>query len=298
MVLIVITFSQAEPAGGPPAGLTALPPPSSGSAPAPLGPTRRSAVPRDSAAPTPSPPAPLPLTRALLVSNLVSIVQARGSQVRPAPRHSPSPRSSLHVSRPLQCPRLPEAPADTNFRSLPLLATETAPGWPRAATAGRKGAEASGPPRRKMATAGGGSAAELGSRGLLRLLSFCVLLAGEASQTRELHSARRTFRSASWFPPPRRPSPLEILFLFRSHDRSSPFPGPEGPLCPGPRRVSPGPPAGHRLDSHLIRMPPFPRSPATPPTIKEDRCQLSFLPKAFRRFKVKAAVFRGTGQRY
>nr|KAF6291176.1 nicastrin [Myotis myotis] len=29
-----------------------------------------------------------------------------------------------------------------------------------------------------MATAGGGSAAELGSRGLLRLLSFCVLLAG------------------------------------------------------------------------------------------------------------------------
>lgn len=67
-----------------------------------------------------------------------------------------------------------------------------------------------------MATAGGGSAADLGSRGLLRLLCLCVLLAGEASLARELHSARRTLRSSqpsvSWFPSSRPLNPLSLSF--------------------------------------------------------------------------------------
>lgn len=45
-----------------------------------------------------------------------------------------------------------------------------------------------------MATAAGGFVANLGSPGLLHLLSFFALLAGEASPTRELHSIRRTLR--------------------------------------------------------------------------------------------------------
>lgn len=45
-----------------------------------------------------------------------------------------------------------------------------------------------------MATAAGGSVANLGSPGLLHLLSFFALLAGEASPTRKLHSVKRTLR--------------------------------------------------------------------------------------------------------
>lgn len=45
-----------------------------------------------------------------------------------------------------------------------------------------------------MAAAGAGFVAGLESRVLLRRLSFCVLLAGEASPTREFHSVRSTLR--------------------------------------------------------------------------------------------------------
>lgn len=139
-----------------------------------------------------------------------------------------------------------------------------------------------------MATAGGSPAADPGSRRLLRLVSFCVLLAGEAFPARELRRVRRTVRigrAAGAAVPllvpsaPGSPHPVNPLSLS--------FPRQKFPLLPGldlrvpspPRHiVSPFPPPASSWTSSLARplcpaasFSPRPQPPH--PLVRKDRCQ-------------------------
>lgn len=113
-------------------------PPPSGIPPGSSGPNSvsESAHPQslsDSTAPNIQPPlfsfssSSLPLTRALLVSNLVSILQTSGSQVRLADTAAPGcgclPKASTSATRGRGSRKL----LNSNFRSLARWATETAP---------------------------------------------------------------------------------------------------------------------------------------------------------------------------
>ena len=154
------------------------------------------------------------------------------------------------------------------------------------------GIEASAQLRGKMATAGGGCVADPGSRSLLRLLSFCVLLAGEASPARELQSVRRTLRicsaaraAVSHLVPaaPPSPHPVNPLF-FVPTTKVPPLPGPEGPFSPAAGQVSRFPLPGLFLNFQLNSLPlcpdtSFPPRPSHPTQNQKGqvlRVQLSF----------------------
>lgn len=119
--------SAEESAADPPPGRPALLPSSSGLARrAPLGLSR---PPRQRRADTQSPSSPwfspLPLTRALLVSNLVSILQAWGSE---APTRAPPLPAALRLPpRQRRSAAPPGSSPATNFRSQEPRTTETAP---------------------------------------------------------------------------------------------------------------------------------------------------------------------------
>lgn len=123
-----------------------------------------------------------------------------------------------------------------------------------------------------MATAGGGSVADPGSQGFLRLLSFCVLLAGEASPARELQSVRRTLRIAPAASgavsllvpvPPLSPHPVNP-FSFVPTTEVPPLPGPEGPFSPAARCVAPFPLPGLFLDFQPDSLPFYPDASFSP----------------------------------
>ena len=153
------------------------------------------------------------------------------------------------------------------------------------------GIEVSAQLRGKMATAGGSCVADPGSRSLLRLLSFCVLLAGEASPARELQSVRRTLRicpaasaAVSHLVPaaPPSPHPVNPLF-FVPTTKVPPLPGPEGPLLPRGRSSLfpfPGLFLNFQLNSlPLCRDTSFPPRPSHPTQNQKGqvlRVQLSF----------------------
>lgn len=147
-----------------------------------------------------------------------------------------------------------------------------------------------------MATAGGGSVAGPGSRSFLRLLPFCVLLAGEASPARELHSVGESSdlpNSERRRPPsgPRSPSvppPCKSPFSFVPTTKVPPLPGPEGPFFPVALRVDPFPPPGLFLDFQPDSFPlcsdaSFPHGPShLTHNQKGQVSEFSFLPSAFR----------------
>lgn len=218
-----------------------------------------------------------------MVSNLVSILQSCGSElpIRAPPRPA-ALRSAASTSAPL---RRGSRKFLQKRTSGPWSAgpPRRRPSGPREATAGPE-AEASGPLAGKMAAAGGGSASDLRRRDLLRLVSSCVLLAGEASPARGLHSAGRTLRvgpaagaAVSFLLSPT----LLIFLLFRPHDGSSPFTWTSGSLLPrgtsGRPISSSGTPA--RL-SHFARVPPFPQGPSHPTHSQKGQVpELSCLPQ-------------------
>lgn len=88
---------------------------------------------------------------------------------------------------PRQLPQVaaPGSASDENFRSLERLGhRDEAGGILERRLRDRQGPEASAQRRDKMATTRGGSGPDPGSRGLLLLLSFSVVLAGEVTPPR------------------------------------------------------------------------------------------------------------------
>lgn len=152
------------------------------------GPDSASVTPRDSTAPdtrSSSSPSSSPFTfdpRALGLEfgQHPRDLRLRAADPSPATPCCPSPPSTSaplrRGSRKLRGHELPVPGAPDHRDGTSVGLERPLPGW--------RGGEASAQPRGKMATAGGGSVADPGSRSLLRLLSFCVLLAGEASPPR------------------------------------------------------------------------------------------------------------------
>lgn len=251
--------------------------------------------------PTPSPPAPLPLTRALLVSNLVSILQARSSQVllpaRPATPRRPA-AASTSAARSRGSRKLPRTRTSGPCRSWP----------PRRCPGGLErprpdGREPRLPLRRGARWPRPGAAPRLTWE--VGVFFACCLPASswQVRPPRPVSSALRgepsgrPSRDRRRLPPgSRRPSVLPPC-----KSSFSSVPATEVPPSRDLKVSSPPCLVGsphYLLQATAWTLPLsggllFPRSPATPPTIKKDRCPFSFLPNAFRHFKVKAAVFCG-----
>lgn len=142
-----------------------------------------------------------------------------------------------------------------------------------------------------MATAGGGSVADPRSRSLLRLVSFCVLLAGEASSARELCCVRGTSRIGRpataavppLVPPAPVPAPSKSSFSFVPATEVPPFAwtwleGPFSPATQGLPISSPGPPLDFQPDPPTAPAARFARGPRPRPLVRTGVGQLGSVP--------------------